>query len=222
MTSNLINQTTFFFKKEFYADWKNKTSITSLLLMIFITVFIVYKIVEFTADEKVWHALFYVLIIFGVLQNVSRSFLNEKKGIIFYYAQIVNPKALILAKMSYQITLNTVFLGILYLTFSFLIPHQIEKIGLYLITAWLFSTANCAIFTFNSAVSIGAKNAALLAQILSLPLLIPTLLITISIAAEILSPMNQGIPYQGWMILLSLNVIIVLLGVILYEQIWRE
>lgn len=222
MESSLINQTRIFIKKEFYSDWKNKSALMALILLILISVFIVYKIVDFTADDKIWHALFFVLIIFGVVQNITRSFLNEKKGISLYYMQIIDPKALILGKIIYQILVNLFFLGILYVTLHFLLPNQIENLGGYLVTAILFTTANCIIFTFNSAVSIGARNSALMAQVLSLPLLIPALLISISVANDILLNTVRFIPFQGWGVLFLLNIILLFTSTLLFSYVWID
>lgn len=222
MESSLINQTRIFIKKEFHSDWKNKSALMALILLIFISVFIVYKIVEFTSDDKIWHALFFVLIIFGIVQNITRSFLNEKKGITLYYMQIIDPKALILGKIIYQILVNLFFLGVLYLTLHFLLPNQIENLSGYLVTAILFTTANCIIFTFNSAVSIGARNSALMAQVLSLPLLIPSLLISISVANEILLNTISFIPLQGWGVLFLLNLILIFTSTLLFSYVWID
>ena len=94
--------------------------------------------------------------------------------------------------------------------------------GAYLITALLFTFCNAAIFTFNASLALDAKNSNLVALILSLPLLIPGLLVSLKAAGKTLVVGVLDSIYQDWMVLLLLLLIQVILSISLFNYIWEE
>lgn len=98
MQSQITKQIKQLFLKELRVEMKNKYAFWSLVLLLVVTVFIIYSIQK-EAENLVWHSLFYVVLILGVVQNITRSFLNEKRGTLLYYRFLVNSKAIIIAKI---------------------------------------------------------------------------------------------------------------------------
>jgi heme exporter protein B len=76
MQTQITKQIKQLFLKELRVEFKNKYAFWSLLLMLVISVFIIYTIQK-QASNQVWHSLFYVILILGVVQNITRSFLAE-------------------------------------------------------------------------------------------------------------------------------------------------
>jgi heme exporter protein B len=74
MQTQITKQIKQLFLKELRVEFKNKYAFWSLLLMLVISVFIIYTIQK-QASNLVWHSLFYVVLILGVVQNITRSFL---------------------------------------------------------------------------------------------------------------------------------------------------
>jgi heme exporter protein B len=89
-------------------------------------------------------------------------------------------------------------------------------------TALLFTLCNSAVFTFNSALALGAKNSSLVAMILSLPLLIPSLLVSLKSASKALSPLDTSVFFQDWLVLMLLLSIQLVLSVVLFKYVWTE
>ena len=221
MQTVLIKQIKHLFLKELKMELKNKYALWSLVLLLVVSVFIIYTI-QGQAENLVWHSLFYVVLIFGVVQNIGRSFLMENKGSLLYYKFLVDSRALIISKIAYQFLVNAFFLTILAVLMSFWLPQSIPHFWEYLVTALLFTLCNSAVFTFNSALALGAKNSSLVAMILSLPLLLPSLLVSLKSASKALSPLDSFEFYSDWGVLFLLLVMQVVLSVILFKYIWEE
>ena len=221
MQTVLIKQIKQLFLKELKMELKNKYALWSLVLLLVVSVFIIYTI-QREASNQVWHSLFYVVLIFGVVQNIGRSFLMENKGSLLYYKFLVDSRAIIVSKILYQFLVNAFFLLILTALMSFWLPQTIPHFWEYIVTALLFTLCNSAVFTFNSALALGAKNSSLVAMILSLPLLIPSLLVSLKSASKAISPLDNLNYIQDWGVLLLLLVMQLVLSVVLFKYVWEE
>ncbi len=202
-------------------ELRNKYALLSLVLLLLVSVFIIYTIQK-SASNMVWHSLFYVVLIFGVVQNIGRSFLMENKGSLLYYKFLVNSKAVIVSKILYQFLVNTFFLLTLFVLMNFWLPQSIPHLLEYMLTALLFTLCNSAVFTFNSSLALGAKNSSLVALILSLPLLIPSLLVSLKSASKTMMANVDVVFYQDWLVLGLLLIIQVVLAVSLFNYVWEE
>jgi heme exporter protein B len=221
MQTVLIKQIKQLFLKELKMELKNKYALWSLVLLLVVSVFIIYTI-QREASNQVWHSLFYVVLIFGVVQNIGRSFLMENKGSLLYYKFLVDSRAIIVSKILYQFLVNAFFLLILTALMSFWLPQSIPHFWEYIVTALLFTLCNSAVFTFNSALALGAKNSSLVAMILSLPLLIPSLLVSLKSASKAISPLDNLNYIQDWGVLLLLLIMQLVLSVVLFKYVWEE
>lgn len=202
-------------------ELKNKYALWSLVLLLVVSVFIIYTIQK-QASNQVWHSLFYVVLIFGVVQNIGRSFLMESKGSLLYYKFLVDSRAIIISKILYQFLVNAFFLLVLTALMSFWLPQTIPHFWEYVITALLFTLCNSAVFTFNSALALSAKNSSLVSLILSLPLLIPSLMVSLKASSKAISPLDSHVYYQDWAVLLLLLTMQLVLAVVLFKYVWEE
>ncbi len=221
MQSQITKQIKQLFLKELRVEMKNKYAFWSLVLLLVVTVFIIYSIQK-EAENLVWHSLFYVVLILGVVQNITRSFLNEKRGTLLYYRFLVNSKAIIIAKILYQFLINLIFLFILFIVMNFWLPQEIPQLVPYGVTAFLFTMSCSIVFTFNSALSLGARNSSLVALILSMPLLLPSLLISLKSSSKALTHISSFNFYPDWGVLILLLIIQLILSISLFSYIWRE
>jgi len=221
MQTSITKQIKHLFLKELRVEFKNRYALWSLLLMLIIAVFVIYTIQK-EATNLMWHSLFYVILIFGIIQNITRSFLHEKKGNLLYYRFLVDGKALIIAKVLYQFLVNTFFLFMLFILMNFWLPQSIPFLIHYGITTWLFMMCNVTVFTFNSALALNARNSSLVATILSMPLLIPSLLISLKSASRTMSAIAHVDYYQDWAVLILLLTIQCVLSVTLFNYVWND
>ena len=222
MQRSVIQQIKQLFIKELKAEWLNRFALMSIALMLLISVFVVYTI-DKVAISQSWHAYFYLVLIFGVVQNISRSFLGESAGLMTYYRTLISHRAFFIAKLLYQAFINTLFVIMLFVLMNFFLPHGIKAIGPYLITVYLFTLCNVAIFTFNAAIASSAKNSSLVAGVLSFPLLIPNLMVSLKASSKSLEATeNWQMLWADWGVLLALFSICLILGMVLFQFLWQE
>ena len=221
MQTSLIQQTKHFFIKELKTEWLNRFALFSILLMLVVSVFIVYTIDQ-APDNKTWHAYLYLILIFGVVQNISRSFLAEGHGQMVYYRSMVDHRAYFLAKLCYQLLINLAFVLLLFGLMNFFMSQSIPHFWAYLVTVVLFTTCNAVIFTFNAAIASSARNSALVAGVLSLPLLIPSLMISLKAAAKAQMTIENVNFLADWAVLILLAILCGSLGFVLFKYLWRE
>jgi ABC-type transport system involved in cytochrome c biogenesis permease component len=219
LKNHLLQQTLILFKKEVLAEWRNRFALLSILILLLCSVFIVYTIQD-TTDNESWHSLFYVMLIFGVIQNIGRSFLSESRQIMQYYRNLVDNRALIASKILYQFMINSIFLALLFALMNFFLIQEIYYLGQYLITALLFTLCNSVIFTFNAAIASSARNSGLIASVLSLPLLLPNLIVSLKVAGKSLMEVGNLSFIQDWLILMLLILLVSVLSLVLFRNIW--
>jgi heme exporter protein CcmB len=160
------------------------------------------------------------MLIFGVIQNIGRSFLSESRQIMQYYRNLVDNRALIASKILYQFMINSIFLALLFALMNFFLIQEIYYLGQYLITALLFTLCNSVIFTFNAAIASSARNSGLIASVLSLPLLLPNLIVSLKVAGKSLMEVGNLSFIQDWLILMLLILLVSVLSLVLFRNIW--
>ncbi|MBR9859270.1 ABC transporter permease [bacterium] len=220
-SNSLIYQTLTLVKKEIQVEWRNKYALYSIILMLVTSVFIVFTI-QGSTDNTSWHSLFYILLVFGVVQNIGRSFLSENPGTLLYMKFMAHNKSVISSKLIYQFLLNSVFLFVLFILMNFFLDQDIQHLWEYIVTTVLFTLCNSAIFTFNAAIALGAKNSSLVASVLSFPLLIPNLIVSLKISSKCLLTIENVNFAQDWLIMLLLTGMTCILAVVLFRNIWTE
>ncbi len=221
MQTSVIQQTKRFFIKELKTEWLNRFALFSIVLMLVISVFIVYTIDQSPNDQS-WHAYLFLILIFGVVQNISRSFLSESHGLMIYYRTTVDHRAYFTAKLLYQIFINTVFVILLFAMMNFFMGQSIYHLPEYFVTVLLFTMCNAVIFTFNAAIASSARNSSLVAAVLSLPLLIPSLMISLKATSKAQLRIENVNFYADWAVLSLLCLLCAVLGFVLFKYLWRE
>ena len=92
-------------KKEFTLELRRKSVISGLALYLFSTAFICYLTFSLKQNQitpLVWSALFWITILFTVINTIAKSFIGEKRGRDIYYYSIANPEMIILSKIIYN------------------------------------------------------------------------------------------------------------------------
>jgi heme exporter protein B len=127
-----------------------------------------------------------------------------------------------LAKFIYNAALNILLALLCIGAFILLMGNPIQSFGLYLLITLLGCTGFAATFTMLSAIASKAGNSNLLMPVLSLPIIIPLLLIIIKSTKRALDGLDSSLIYKDAGILLIFNVLIIALAYILFPSIWKE
>lgn len=191
------------------------------MLQVFSSVFVVYLAVRFL-NNPTWNALFWVIMLFVSINAVAKSFIGESKGKNLYYHGISNPQNLLFAKLIYNAMLN-VFLGLLcLLVYSVLLGFDVGFKLLYIITIALGSIGFAFTFTMLSAISAKSGNGSLLMPVLSLPVIIPLLLILIKATKRAMDGIDAALVYKDLLVLFLFNAMILALAWFLFPNVWKE
>lgn len=208
-------------RKDLLMEWRQRHTLFGVLLYVGATVFVIY-IMNGQPESRVWNALFWITQLFVAVNAVAKSFLQESPERFRYYFTIVKPTTFLAAKMIYSIILLIMMSLVSLSLFSILLGMPIEQVGLFVLITITGAFSLSVVFTFLSAIAARANQNAALMAILGFPLVTPVLMILGNLAQKALSPVYQ----EGWWglagILLLLDLMIIVLGMILFPFLWQE
>ena len=218
----LYNETKQLLKKEFTLEWKQKYTLNGILLYIASTIFVCYLSFKNVIDVDTWNALFWIILLFGSVNAVAKSFLQESEGKQLYYYSLVSAEAVILSKIIDN-TFLLVILGFLsFGMYSLVLNDIVTNYRLFLTTLTLGCSGLAAIFTLISGIASKANNSSVLMVVLGFPLVLPLLLMIIRLSKRSILNLQLGQNLDDLLILALLNLISVILSYILFPYLWRD
>ncbi|MBK9732592.1 MAG: heme exporter protein CcmB [Chitinophagaceae bacterium] len=207
--------------KDIKLEWRQRYAISGILLYLAATIFLVY--ISFIEMEPVvWVTLFWIILLFTAVNAVAKSFMQESKGRMLYYYSIAHPRTVILSKLIYNggMMLLLAFIGmILYMIVN---KSPISQVPYFIAVVLLGSLSFGLAFTMMSAIAAKANQSVALMAILSLPFIIPVLLLLIKLTQTALLNHIEFYPVKDFVLLFSLDVIMVVMAVLLFPYLWRE
>lgn len=202
-------------------EWRQKHTLFGVLLYVGATVFVVYMM-SGQPDARIWNALFWLTQLFVSVNSVAKSFLQEHPHRFRYYFTLVKPATFLLAKMVYSIALMFIMtlmtLGLYYI----MLGWPLMQSGLFIVVSLAGGLSLSVVFTFLSAIAARAQQNSALMAILGFPLVTPVLMILSKLALTAISPVYM----PGWWglatVLIGVDVLVVILGIILFPFLWQE
>jgi heme exporter protein B len=192
-----------------------------LLSLIFIC-YLTFNLRQSSISEATWSALFWLVILFSVINSVAKSFIGENKGLAIYYYTIASPQAIIVSKILYNTVLCFILSVIGYLLFELFIDNPVHDHVTFLCTLILASIGFASSLSLISGISAKANSSNILMAVLSFPLLISILLMAIKITKNILDGLDPSVSYDELFNLLAINCILSGLAYLLFPYIWRS
>jgi heme exporter protein B len=124
--------------------------------------------------------------------------------------------------MVYSLVLMSVMSVVSLLLFYFMLGWPLEQAGLFLGITLTGSLSLSVVFTFLSAIAARAQQNAALMAILGFPLVTPLLMILSKLSLKALGTVYM----PGWwslaVTLLSLDALVIILGLLLFPFLWQE
>ena len=211
--------------KEFTLELRRKSVISGLGLYMFSLIFICYlsfSLRQASISEITWSALFWLTILFSVINTVAKSFIGEKKGLSIYYYSIARAEAIIISKIIYNSILCFVLSVAGYLLFTLFIPSPVHDHALFGLTLILTSIGFSSSLSLISGISSKANNSNVLMAVLSFPVIVGILLMAISLTKNVLDGLDRSASYDELLNLLAINCIVGALAYLLFPYIWRS
>lgn len=208
-------------KKDLLMEWRQKHTLFGVLLYVGATVFVVYMM-SGQPEARIWNALFWLTQLFVAVNSVAKSFLQEHPHRFRYYYTLVRPATFLLAKMTYSVLLMFLMSLMSLLLYYIMLGWPLAQSGLFIIITITGSLSLSVVFTFLSAIAARAQQNSALMAILGFPLVTPLLMILSKLAVKALAPVYM----PGWwglaLVLIALDVLVVILGIILFPFLWQE
>ena len=208
-------------KKDLLMEWRQKHTLFGVVLYVGATVFVIYMM-SGQPETRIWNALFWITQLFVATNAVAKSFLQEHVTRFRYYFTLVKPTTFLLAKMVYSILLMFIMSLVSLLLFYIMLGWPLAQGGVFIMITMAGSLSLSAVFTFLSAIAARAHQNSALMAILGFPLVTPVLMILSKLAVKALEPVYM----PGWsslaLVLLSLDVLVIFLGLILFPFLWQE
>lgn len=221
---NLAGQIGILLKKEFILEFRLKSSLFSLLLYLFgiaLVCYLSFYHKTTSLNGITWNALFWISQLFIAINGIGKSFIGEPKSREFYYYTIVDPKAIILSKIIYNLALILVLSLLSYSFMSLILPVNIQDLGLFLVNLSLGVVAFSSILTMVSAIASKANNNTTLMAILSIPMMIPVEMMMVKISNHAIDGLDRTLVYDELAALGGVNLLIVAVSFILFPYLWR-
>jgi heme exporter protein B len=208
-------------QKDLLLEIRKQYSFYGIVLYVAATVFMIYLTIP-QPPATVWNGLFWTIQLFVCVNAVAKSFLQESKGRMLYFYSISSPIEFILAKFIFNVLLmlcmNLLTLGICLL----LLGNPIEYLFRFAAISCLGSIGLSMVFTFLAAIAAKAEQSAALMAIMGFPVIVPQLLLLSKSASVAFATIVQGGLWQMILLLLGFDVMIIVLGIILFPFLWKD
>ncbi len=219
MNSQLLSQ---LIKKEFLLEFRQKSTLAGILVYIVATVFISALSFKKIIHPTVWNALFWTIFMFISVNVSSKSFMQETKGKGLYNYLYYNPRTFILSKIIYNMLLMAVLSLLTFFFYSWFVGSMVQDMGMFLLALVFSSSAFSGILSLMSAIASKANNNISLMAILSFPVLMPLLLVSVKLSKHAIDGLAWSMSYKYLLILIMLNFVVVALATLLFNYLWKE
>ncbi|HEX7414385.1 MAG TPA: heme exporter protein CcmB [Bacteroidia bacterium] len=209
-------------KKEFLLEFRQKTSLASILLYVLSIVFISFLSFKSGIKPDVWGALFWLVLFFAGINAASKSFFTESKARSIYNYSLYHPTEFVISKIIYNIALLWVVSLCSVLTFSWMINYPVQNSLLFVLTLLLGGTALAGSLTLMSCIASKTGNSYSVMSLLSMPVCIPVMLISLKLTKNAIDGLDWSVSYKYLGGLLLIDLIIISLSLFLFRYLWKE
>ena len=212
-------------QKEFTLELRRKSVLSGLVLYLFCIVFIIYLTFSLRQNlitPLVWSALFWIALLFTVMNAVAKSFIGERKGRDIYYYSIASPASIILSKIGYNFLLclfmsfTGLFLFILFL------GNPVQDQFLFALVVVLASLGFATSLTLLSSIASKTTSSHILMAVLSFPVVISILLLAIKVTKNCLDGLDRSVSWGELVMLAAINCLVAAVSYLLFPYIWRS
>jgi heme exporter protein B len=210
-------------RKEFVLEFRQKSALGGVLVYVAGTIFVSALCFKGKLDKPSWNALFWVITLFTSVTISGRSFLRESGGQALFSYMYYPPRLFILAKCFYNMVFMLVLSLVTFFFYAFFIRNEVENVGLFFIILILAGTGLAGVLTLMSAIASKAGGNFALMSILSLPVLMPLIVVIIRLSKQAVDGIEWGgVNFNFIWILLALNAMTLALSYLLFPYLWKE
>jgi heme exporter protein B len=213
------------FLKDVKGELRTRYAINAILMFALVTVFAVSWAVSGTGLNAILQASFlWIVIYFSSLSGLSQSFVKEEESRTSSALRLYCPASAVLGgKLIFNLVLLSVLNLITIPLFGIFIGLDINNFPLFIIIIILGSLGIVATTTLVAAIISKASAKGALFAVLSFPLVLPLLMMSISGTKKALMPETAiSLARMEIQVLASYVVVMTVLGFILFDSIWND
>ncbi|MBK8620918.1 MAG: heme exporter protein CcmB [Saprospiraceae bacterium] len=216
-----MNRISEIFLKELVVEFRQKYALGGIFLFSATIVFLVYKVFNQVSGLE-WSIMLWIITLFAGLNAIVKSFVQEKKETYLYYYSLFNPLELITAKLIY----NVLFLGLLFISIlifmSLFLGFPVKDPFLFFLGSSLGLTGIAIILTFVSLIANSEQSGSTLMSVLSIPLILPIMMLLLKITAVSLRLISDTSVDQDVWMLAGIDAIMLGTVIVLFPLLWRS
>jgi heme exporter protein B len=220
-----LNQIKTLIHKEITLEWRQKYALSGMLLYVVSTVFVCYLSFNLRRGQLTpiaWNTLFWIIMLFTAVNAIGKSFSQERHGRLIYYYSLCSPQAIIISKIIYN-ALIMLFLALVGFAFyALVLGNPVGDNKLFILCIVLASIGFASVLTLVAGIASKADNSATLMAVLSFPIILPMLLMTIKMAKNALDGLDRSASSDEITTLLAIDAIVVVLSYLLFPYLWKS
>lgn len=205
---------------EFRLEFRQKYAIAGIFIFLAASLFVVYKVFQSISPFS-WNALYWILFLFISVNALIKSFTQmQSKRFMFYY-QLYHPIELAISKIVYNGILLFLLGLILFVLMSGLSLNPIQDHLSFFLGLTLGSFGIGSTISFTSLIASKGQQTHILISVLSMPIIIPVLLLLVKITAYSMGILNDSSLSTDFSFLIGINLFSFGLCLILFPYLWR-
>lgn len=216
-----INEISWLIGREFKTEMRQRYALNGVLLYGLTTVFVCYLSFG-TLKPIAWISLYWVLMLFTAVNAITKSFTGEQKSQVLYTYTLASGSAVILSKIIYNFLLLNVLALFTLLFYSLLLGYPVQDTWGFLGAIILGNAGLSTSLTMTSAISFKAGSSSSLMAILSFPVIIPTLLLSIKLSKQAMDNLEAYARMDEMGQLGGIILISGALSMLLFPYLWRD
>lgn len=210
-------------QKDILIELRQKHTFYGILLYVAATIFVIYLSMAEEPDAQVWNSLFWVIQLFVCVNAVAKSFLQESKGRMLYFFSICSPVDFIISKMIYNVLLMIFMSMISLVLITVFLGNPVFNMLKFTGIVIIGGTGISLVFTLMSAIAAKAQQNAALIAILGFPVILPQLMLVMKMSKTAFAEVfRDGAVLQLTGLTLAMNLLVIILGVILFPYLWKD
>ncbi|MEW6510706.1 MAG: heme exporter protein CcmB [Bacteroidota bacterium] len=213
------------FLKDWRSELRTRYAISALLMFVVTTIAIIlFSLGSEGAPADVLSGMLWVVIFFGAMSGLSRTFvMEEERGTTLTLQLLATPAAIFFGKLLFNLVLVFALNAVTVLLYAGLIAgFTIRNVPAFLVTTVLGSIGFAAAATIIAAIIARANTRGTLYPVLTFPILLPLLLTVINATRLASEGAFIEEAYGEFQILVSYIVVIVVISYMLFEYIWKD
>lgn len=207
-------------KKDFNIEIRQRYAIAGIFLFAVTTAFFIYKAFNKLSGLE-WNILVWIIVLFAGLNAIVKSFVQERKETYLYYYSLFGPLEVIVAKLIYNYLFTIFLTAVIIFTFTILFGNPVKDYDLFMKGLLLGTLGISSIFTFVSSVSGAGSSNSTMMSILSLPLVLPSVLLLERITAVAMRLIQDSTIVKDLYILASIDLLIIGMVILIFPTLWK-